>query len=360
MSLPVEIFILNYNGLPYLEKTLKTILSQTYSQKQVILSDDHSKDKSVEKAKVIAAEAGIPLEVRVRNPGTGNVHPHCNVCIAEATAPYIGLFHADDLYDSKIVEKQVRFLEEHPEVDVVLTAGIAIDGDDRVMWPIQPPAQIDLPILDSSQIFRQILNHGSSFLVFPSALYRKSIFERLGGFRADLKNAGDLEMWMRVLSSGAKIGYIHEPLIQYRLSLGQGSSAYDRNRFSAAEFFQVIDHYLLTSSALKGLSKEDIQAYEALRSLDLVQVGLNLLSKKGETETLYQALDRLGECDLRGFRKNFGSVDRIKIRLAECFRMSFGTSMGPHLANFLITQTDPRSGALMRTALKWKRKLRPI
>jgi hypothetical protein len=228
-----------------------------------------------------------------------------------------------------------------------------------MMWPIQPPAGIRVPILDAQQIMGHVLRYGSSFLVFPSALYRRTVFEKVGSFRAELKNAGDLEMWVRLLTSGVKIGYLNEPLIHYRLSLGQGSSAYDRNRFSTAEFFQVLDDYVKSSTAFSQLPREDIQAYEALRSLDQLQVGLNLLSKKGESETLFQALDRLRQRDLLPYRKNFGSVDRIKIKLAEYFQQGFKTSFGPPLASWLLTQTDPRSGFLIRTLLKWKRKFRP-
>lgn len=352
----VEIFVLNYNGLPYLEQTLRTVIGQSYHNIKVILSDDNSKDLSVERANLIG---GPELEVRVRVPGTGNVHPHCNICIGEATAPYIGLFHADDLYDPQIVEKQVAFLNAHPDVDVVLTAAIAIDSNDEALWPMKPPAELKLPVFDANQITRHFLRHGNSFFVFPSALYRRSTFEKVGTFRTDLKNAGDLEMWMRILSRVGKIGFIDEPLIFYRLSLSQGSSAYDRNRVGSAEFFQVMDEYLTLPSLTQGIADQDLKAYSALRSLDRLQIGLNLLSRKGESKLLFEALDELDQEHVRASLKNFGGVDRIKIAATRLVRPGLRSSSGPRIARWLIEQTDPRSGRLMRTALKLKRMVRP-
>ena len=351
-SASVDVFVLNYNGLPLLEKTLKTVLAQTYAAKAVILSDDNSKDGSIARVKEIA---GDQIEIRVRNPGTGNVHAHCNVCMKESKANYVALFHADDLYEPTMLEKQVAFLDAHPEVDVVLTAATAIDENDTPLWPIQAPEGLTLPVLDAAQVVKFLARHGNSFFVFPSALYRRTLFNKIEGFRADLKNAGDLEMWLKVLSKGAKIGFINEPLIRYRLAMAQGSSQYERMRFVPAEFFQVMDSYVPKFN----LAQDDLSAYEILRSVDQLHIGLNLICKKKDTSVVTQALRTLGRQDKKLVRSSLGGVDRIKLVAVKAALPALKTQAGPMIAGFILEQTDTRSGALMKNALKLKRWIIP-
>jgi glycosyltransferase involved in cell wall biosynthesis len=353
----VDIFILSYNGFPHLEQAIESAFAQTFSQKRIILSDDCSTDQGVALAREKFASRGLVIEVR--DPPTGNCYPHANLCISESQdlgAPFIAFFHQDDLYDPEIIKKQIDFFEKNPEVDVVLTSAVAIDERGCTLWPMRIPDGIEHPVLDSTQVVREIYRKGSSFLFLPSALYRRSVFEKLGVFRADRRIAGDLEFWMRLFASGSKIGYINAPLLKYRFSQEQGSGSYERSRLERSEFFQVLDDYVNRPEIAKILSKDDLNAYDALKALDELHVGLNRLSQLGERAVLFKALDRLGSSDLKNFRKELGGVDRLKIRLAAALRPVFGTSFGPAAARWVLHQTDLRTGFLVRHAVPIKRK----
>lgn len=351
MDKQVEIFVLNYNGGGFLEKTLKTIVGQNFESKKIILSDDGSKDGSA--TRLIPYMNENDVEYRFREMPSGNVHRHCNLCIKEAKAEFVGLFHADDLYENNIVEKQIEFLKKHPEVDAVVTCGKAIDDHDQFLWLMDLPEKLDAPVLSKNQVAKYLMNHGNSFFIFPSALFRREALVRVGGFQDDLKNAGDLEMWLKLLFKGNGLGIIREPLINYRFCSAQGSSVYERTREEMAEFFQVMDSYLYYFD----VGQSDHLAYEGLRCLDRLQIGLNQVVKRKGAETLKECLSWFNQSDNKSIIHNFGFVDKLRIRSINLLSPLFKTSMGPHLAEFIIKQTDFRTGWLINRILKLKRNI---
>jgi glycosyltransferase involved in cell wall biosynthesis len=345
----IDVFILNYNGARYIERTLESIFRQMHALDRIILSDNGSTDQSL---KVASKYIDRGLEIRRRKPGTGDLFSHANLCLSEAQSPYVAIFHNDDLYEPEILARQVRFLAEHPELGGVVTAGQAIDENDRILWPIVAPEQITSTVMHGPQTYRWIMRHGSSFLICPSALFRRSTLEKLGGFRPEFPNSADLEMFLRLMFHGGGLGYIQEPLIRYRISTGQASARYSRQRTSLSDFFQVMDLY----HDLARPSTEDSQAYDALKKLDLLQVGLNRLQSNGDWSLLIEQIRWWREDKNRKNLKNLGGVDRLKVRILVAMSPLLRSFCGSKLAAFLNRQLDPRSGFLLKQALSWKRR----
>lgn len=346
----VELFVINYNGAEWLERTLESALAQTYADKRVILSDNASTDDSVARARRFESRG---LEVRARRTGTGDCYGHYNVCIGEITAPYAAILHGDDLYDPTMVEKQVRLLEAEPALEAVLTGAQAIDSADRPLWRIPRPPGIRHPVLDPRQVYEHTLARGSGFLLAPSALFRSSAFRRLGPLRADLPYCGDMELWFRCLLRGGGLGYLDEPLLRYRISRDQGSNRYNKARVDESEFFAMAGGYL----AEFPVSAETRQAFEALRRLDCFQAGLNRLALRGEADMLLENLAWLDARERRALRGNFGAVDRLKLLGAKLIAPAARTPAGTWLARALIRQTDPWTSAPLRLGLKARRLL---
>jgi GT2 family glycosyltransferase len=352
MNPAVDLFVINYNGGDALFEALDSVVDQTYVNKRVILSDNESTKGDPERVRERGYEAR-GVEIRVRKPGSGHCYAHYNVCLPEAQAPYVGIFHNDDVYAPDIVAKQVGFLEAHPALDAVVTAGTAVDPDGRVLWPIRIPGEFDRPILNPRQVFEYTLRHGNSFFVAPSALFRTEVFRKLGALRAELPYCGDLELFMRILFRGGGIGYLDEPLIRYRISTVQGSSVYERTRVAESEFFRMMDEYLKEF----GATDETREAYEALRELDLFQAGLNRLARDGDADMFLRHLENLRAPGARRWVRRFGAVDRLKLAGAAALAPWARGRAGRWLARQLIERTDPRATPALAWALKAKRAL---
>src|SRR5882724_8949365 len=120
----VSILIPAYNAAPFLREALDSLLAQTYDNIEIILLDDASIDATPE----IAAEYTGAI-VYVRQPNNLGIYDNVNVGIARARGDLIATYHADDIYLPTIVEAQVSYLNEHPEVSAVFCADIFVDAD---------------------------------------------------------------------------------------------------------------------------------------------------------------------------------------------------------------------------------------
>lgn len=93
-----------------LKETLFSIVSQSYSRLEILVVDNASIDNTIEVASAVN-DPRIRIHKNTENIGAeGNF----NRCIEVASGEYTAIYHADDLYSSEMVAKQVEFLERSP------------------------------------------------------------------------------------------------------------------------------------------------------------------------------------------------------------------------------------------------------
>src|SRR5690554_3918162 len=119
----VTVFIPVYNCENFIDECLKSILNQTYKNIEVLLVDDGSTDNSVEKIKKYS-DPRIRLIQNERNMGIPYTR---NVGLKEAKGKYIAIMDSDDISMPIRIEKQVAYLEQHPEIDAVSSFYIKFD-----------------------------------------------------------------------------------------------------------------------------------------------------------------------------------------------------------------------------------------
>ena len=98
-----------YNAEPYLSKTIKSVLNQTYTNFEWIVVDDKSTDDSLAMINVIKDPRIIVIE-RKRNKGTAHAR---NCGLDRASGDYLLFLDADDELDPTFLEKQIEFIKEH-------------------------------------------------------------------------------------------------------------------------------------------------------------------------------------------------------------------------------------------------------
>jgi hypothetical protein len=114
---------------------------------------------------------------------------------------------ADDLWEPHKLELQRRALSAHPEIDVAF-GGARFFGLQESDYP--RPAAVG--ILDPRAFLREM--YRADLVAAPTAVIRRALFDRLGGFREDLPGE-DYEFWMRALKGGAV--FFHDPRLMTRL-----------------------------------------------------------------------------------------------------------------------------------------------
>ncbi len=192
-----------YNAELYLADAIRSIFAQTYQDWELILVDDGSTDRSLEIARSVKDR-----RVRVITDGRNRRLPsRLNQIAAEARYDLVGRMDADDLISPSRFEKQVAFLNNHPEVDLVTSGICSITNSKR-------PVGLRTDSGDDSITGRNLVL-GRHPICHAAILGRKSWFAR--NKYDETLDGGDYELWIRAFSKNdLKIHVIKEPLYYYR------------------------------------------------------------------------------------------------------------------------------------------------
>ncbi len=210
----VSVIVAAFNAEKSIEAACRSALAQTYPALEVIVVDDGSTDTTAQLVAALALEdARLHL---IRQPNLG-VAAARNRAIQAAQGEFLAPLDADDLWDARKLALQVqRFEESVPATALVYCGWVWIDEDDY--------------ILDRSPhwcIEGRILARLTEVNVTGSAsvpLFRRSVVERLGGYRTDLRASGcqgceDWDLALRVAEVHA-VAVVAAVLVGYRRSAG--------------------------------------------------------------------------------------------------------------------------------------------
>jgi glycosyltransferase involved in cell wall biosynthesis len=190
------------NGERFLSEAVGSVLAQTLNDFELIVVDDGSTDGSA------AVLEGVvdPRVTVLRQPPTGLVAA-LSTGVAHARADYVARMDADDVSEPQRLERQVRLLEERPDVAMVATWVTVIDEDGRELRrEVLPPEHEDLV---RRLLLRNPFQHGSVVL-------RRQAFEAAGGYRPDYGANEDYDLWRRLALVG-ELACVPETLYRYRL-----------------------------------------------------------------------------------------------------------------------------------------------
>jgi glycosyltransferase involved in cell wall biosynthesis len=256
----VTIAVPVYNGARHLRESLDSILGQTYPRTEVIVLDDASTDETP----AITASYGARIRL-VRNSKNLGGFGNMNAGIRLATGSLFAIYHADDVYEPTIVEREVAFLESHPKLGAVFCLDTFIDGDGREYGRLRLPHEIATKdVLTYDDVLNTLLRRKNRFLRAPGAMFRRQMFDEIGLFREQFGIASDLDMWLRIARYSG-IGLLHEYLFHYRHFHGNWSQQYQYLRTETDAFFRVVDAWL-ASGERPHATPDALAAYEGHRA----------------------------------------------------------------------------------------------
>jgi glycosyltransferase involved in cell wall biosynthesis len=266
----VSVVVPVHNEEPFLRHCLDSIVGQTYPRMEIVVMDDGSTDRSWD----ITVSYGSRLRP-FRQPVNRGQFANVNDGIKMARGDYIAVYHADDIYDSEIVSREVDYLRRHPEAGAVFCLDVFIDAEGREYGRLEIPRELrsEAP-LPYPAVLNGLLRYKNAFLVGPTAMVRASAYEELGVFRGEIFGiASDLEMWLRI-ARVHPIGVIAEHLHYYRHGHGSLSERYNHLRTEPERHFQILDRDLEEGG--RALATPDsLAAHEAHRAEDWLMVAIN-------------------------------------------------------------------------------------
>lgn len=192
-----------YNRAAYLGATMESVLAQRFSDLELLIVDDGSTDASLE----VASSFRDPRVRVVRNPTNLGIPRTRNRGLEEARGEYLAILDSDDLARPERLERQVRYLDAHPEVAVVGSFCAWIDERGRRLRrvkrrPVKPED------VRAALLFRCPIQNSA-------ATGRTALLRRFG-YRAEFAVGEDYDLWAR-LSATHRLANLPEVLVDYRV-----------------------------------------------------------------------------------------------------------------------------------------------
>jgi glycosyltransferase involved in cell wall biosynthesis len=228
----VDIIVPAYNAATYLTAALESVLEQTYSDWRILLVDDGSTDRTAEIAREFAQKCGRKMKIiSQENSGLSAAR---NAALREASAEFIALLDADDIWLPGRLEKSVASVEGKSGIG--LSYGSITYIDQQGMTQGTPLLETrDAEGWIARGIYTRELN-----LPCPTILFRRECIEKVGFFDETLRAAEDRDLWLRIALQ-YQVARIPDVIALYRIS--SGSMSTDFNRMLEAQRIFIAKHF---------------------------------------------------------------------------------------------------------------------
>jgi glycosyltransferase involved in cell wall biosynthesis len=192
-----------YNGEPYLDEAINSILIQTFTDFEFLIIDDGSTDRSLE---IIQRYQDSRIKL-IRNPINKGLVDSLNLGLSLAKGEYIARMDCDDISKADRLEKQVRFLIEHPDIGVIGSCIDIIDNNSKIIQTWIYPAESEL--IKWELFFHCPFAH-------PSIMFGKKLVKQVNGYSNKYPHAEDYELWWRLYDL-TNFSNLSESLLLYRV-----------------------------------------------------------------------------------------------------------------------------------------------
>ena len=230
----VSVVMACYNAERYIADAINSIRNQSFGDFEFIIVNDGSTDGTLRIIEKIAREdSRIRIIRSERNQG---ISATVNRGLREARAEWVALMDDDDISYPDRLEKQLDYLGR--EKNVVCVGAFPLMVDDRR----NPITVLDIYQEHHEDIERQLLaGHGWAFLA-PTALLRRDVALKVGGYREGLRTSRDLDLFLKIGEVG-KLANVPEVLYEYRV--------HAKSVTHAKKMGQVEQHNLVLREAYK-------------------------------------------------------------------------------------------------------------
>jgi glycosyltransferase involved in cell wall biosynthesis len=238
------VLIAAYQAAAFIAEAVTSALDQDPPPIEVIVGDDGSTD---DLAGALAPFGAAVRVVRIEHGGEGAAK---NAAAGAATGDWLAFLDADDVFLPGRLAAIAALAGTDPGLDAITTdANLVFDGE--VIGRCYTPGH---PFVATDQR-RAILDRN---FVLGLAAVRRKRFEAIGGFDPSVTATADWDLWLRLIMSGSRIGFVPEPLAEYRLH--EASMSADRAAMSQGRL-----QTLARAAALPGLADDEQEVIRGAR-----------------------------------------------------------------------------------------------
>jgi hypothetical protein len=247
----VSVVMPAYNAALYLDEAVTSILNPTFRDFEFIIINDGSTDDTVS---ILDKYEKSDSRIRVHHQENQGMIAALNRGCRLARGKYIARMDADDIALPGRFERQLEYMERHPQIGILGTWIHNVDENGSVKGTWCPPTNSKM--LKWTNFFGVCVSH-------PSVLVRREVMERVNYYRSDAAHGEDVDLWLRA-SAITDFGNVPEILCKYRTWSGGSSRA-------GAQLRKPVHAQLLTSFIKDFLKVEP--PMEAVAGLRQTRVG---------------------------------------------------------------------------------------
>lgn len=189
----------------YFRKAVESVLAQTLSNLELVIVEDPSPASGADILRGIT-------DARVRhivNPVRTSLVDQRNRALSEARADFVAMLDADDIAKPERLQKQLAWLQAHPDVAVLGTQLFIIDDEGKQLGFRSYPLTHD-KIVAAMRSYNAIAQ--------PSVMARRQALLDVGGYQYRTFPVNeDYELWSRLAAKGVRLANHPEPLLDYRI-----------------------------------------------------------------------------------------------------------------------------------------------
>jgi glycosyltransferase involved in cell wall biosynthesis len=230
----VSVLMPSFNYARYLPVAIESVLSQSYADLELIITDDCSTDESRE-----IVEHWRRLDRRIVpvlhdvNRGLARAR---NSGLAISSGEFVALCDADDVWQPEKLKTQMECFRTHPQLGLVHSDSAIIDGDGKQTGQRFSSLLHRKGQITSGNLFEELCER--NFLCVPTVILRREAIDYAGGFEENLRSLEDWVCWTKV-SRKYSFHYVGEALVQYRIhgaGLSSNPKGMAHNRVKAFRF----------------------------------------------------------------------------------------------------------------------------
>jgi glycosyltransferase involved in cell wall biosynthesis len=206
----VSIVLPVYNAQRYLDQTMCSLVEQTFADFEIIVINDGSTDDSLE---ILRTHGRRDKRISIiTRPNTGLVGA-LQDGLRAAQTDLIARMDADDIALPQRLEKQVAYMDAHPECVLLGTFVRAIDPHGMSIWD-----ETQIP-LEHAEIDAALMQGRGGVVRHPTAMLRRDAIQKVGSYRDEFNCAEDLDLFLRLAEVG-RVANLPEILLLYRQHYG--------------------------------------------------------------------------------------------------------------------------------------------
>ena len=217
----ISVIIPSYNHEQYLIERIESVLDQTGVDIECIIIDDKSNDNSKEVINNFASKNNR-IKCFFNEKNSASTFHQWNKGIGLANTEYIWIAESDDKADPELLNELLTVFKKNSDIVLAycqsyrMNANSVITGSWKTYTDDLDSSLFDFNfIMDGKEFIERFLIHKNVIPNASAVLFKKSVYDQIGGASEHLKTNGDWLTWLKMLCYG-KVAFIAKPMNYFR------------------------------------------------------------------------------------------------------------------------------------------------